>query len=143
MPDAKRTASNNSVGVWLKLNFRSHEKRFVPFLQGEYMFLNSHTLKQEMVSANGQIQPAFSESYKGNLGVGGDLGFEIRLTNALNLEILGGYHGIQITNDVDLDLPPYTGNNVQQPSNIDGTFFMQFSGGLKYYMGKRKKKRDF
>ncbi len=144
MNDAYRKASNNSLGLRLHLNFRSHEKKFVPFIRGEYMFINSHTLKQETATGvDNQVQPSFELTFKSNLGIGGDLGAEVRLSPAIYLQVVGGFHGIQITGGKKVNFPLYVGSSIQQPVEISGTFFMQFSGGLKYYFSKRKKQRDF
>jgi hypothetical protein len=58
---------------------------------------------------------------------------------------MGGFHGYQLADDnfAKNNLAISYGTGVQSPQGIDGTFFIQFSGGLKYYFGRQKKKRDF
>ena len=75
---------------------------------------------------------------------------EIKLTDAFRLLLMGGLHGVEWSvkqgNAVAGTLNSGTlnyGAAYVTPNGFDGVFFAQFGGGVKYYLGKGKKKRDF
>lgn len=144
----KRSSSFASYGLQVKLNFVKNTKRVVPFFQAEYYFLNSNKIKQEKVTSTNhpsQTQPAFEKTFSTNLGIGGNLGMEIKLSDSFSLMLMAGVHGVQLADDTEKNFLASLnyGAAFQNPSNIDGTFFMQFSGGIKYYVRSTGKKRDF
>ena len=148
MPQSARKASSNGLGLQFKLNFISNTKTVVPFLQGEFLFANSNTISQNSATSTqypAQTQPAYEASFSTNLGIGGDLGLEIKLTDAFRLLLMGGLHGVEWTAEQGNAVAGTLnyGAAYVTPNGFDGVFFTQFGGGLKYYLGKGKKKRDF
>ncbi|MBS1976221.1 MAG: hypothetical protein JST46_02550 [Bacteroidetes bacterium] len=140
-----RTATSNSLGVQFKVNFVKNTEKFVPFFQAEYMFMNSNQMTQNAATSTThptQSQPAYSINSKTALGIGGDLGLEFKLSQSLALVVVGGFHGIQAS-DGSENLSSLNYGSYYAPTQISGVFFAQFTGGLKYYVGKGKKKRDF
>lgn len=140
-----RTASSNSLGVQIKVNFVENTKKLVPFFQAEYMFMNSNHMSQETATSTSypsQTQPAYVLNFNTNLGIGGDLGLEYKLGPSLAAVVVGGFHGVQAT-DGNENLSTLNYGNYVPPTHIDGVFFLQFTGGLKYYTGRSKKKKDF
>ncbi len=138
-----------SFGVQAKFNFIKNTKPIVPFIQTEYIFSNSSKLSQGAVTSSAfpnQKQPAFSNySVSTTLGVGVDLGTEIKISDPLSFIVMGGYHGIQLTNNDDKALfnTLNYGSSYLKPGNFDGIWYLQITGGMKYYFGRQKKKRDF
>lgn len=142
----KRTSKDSNLGLSFKINFTSHEKKVVPYGQINVVFFGNHKLNQEEVTDNrGQVQPAFEENVKVKFGAGVDLGLEFRLSGGLYALISGGFHAVDLSEESgEFIAPLYSGqvtNNT--PDKIIGPLFLQFSGGIKYYFSKRKKKRDF
>ena len=92
-----------------------------------------------------QTQPAYEASFSTNLGIGGDLGLEIKLTDAFRLLLMGGLHGVEwsVKQGTAVAGTLNYGAAYATPNGFDGVFFTQFVGGVKYYLGKGKKKRDF
>ncbi|QOI96296.1 MAG: hypothetical protein HRU69_01860 [Flammeovirgaceae bacterium] len=141
-----RSSKDGGLGLRFKVNFISHEKKFVPYGQLQFMFFGNHIINQEQVTdSRGQVQPAFDESVKAKVGVGLDLGLEFKLTGGFYATISGGFHAVDLDEESGRAIEAlYIGqvsNNT--PDKIIGPMFIQFSGGLKYYFSKRKKKRDF
>ena len=148
MPQSARKASSNGLGLQFKLNFISNTKRVVPFFQGEFLFTNYNTISQTSATSTkypAQTQPAFDASFSTNLGIGGDLGLEIKLTDSFRLLLMGGLHGVEWTAEQGNAVAGTLnyGAAYAAPNGFDGVFFTQFVGGVKYYLGKSKKKRDF
>ena len=148
MPQSARKASSNGLGLQFKVNFISNTKRIVPFVQGEFMFANSNTISQSAATSTkypAQTQPTFDASFSTNLGVGGDLGLEVKLTDAFRLLLMGGVHGVEWAGAEGSSFASTLnyGAAYATPNSFDGVFYTQFAGGVKYYLGKSKKKRDF
>lgn len=143
-----RHTQANSFGVQAKFNFIRNTKPIVPFIQTEYMFSNALKLSQGAVTSPtypNQKQPAFSNySVSTTLGIGVDLGTEIKISDPLSFIVLAGYHGIQLTNNDDKALfNSLNYGTYLKPVSFDGVFYIQITGGMKYYFGRQKKKRDF
>ncbi len=147
MAESKRRMTSNSIGIQVKVNFVRNIQKVVPFFQAGYFFSNSNTVKQEAAVSSkypSQVMPAFEFKYSTTLGVSGDLGVEFKLSQPVSFVIQAGLHGVQLASEPDvnassLDLGP----SYRSPSNFDGAFWFQATGGVKYYFGKGKKKRDF
>jgi hypothetical protein len=142
----KRTTTDSNLGVLFKVNFTSHEKKFVPFGQLNFVFSGNHKLDQkQLTDSRNQVQPAFSESVRIKFGAGIDLGLEVRLSGGLYAMASGGLHAIDLDEKYGEQIKSLYISQVPNntPDKIIGPLFIQFSGGLKYYLSKRKKKRDF
>ena len=99
-----------------------------------------------------QAMPAFEQSYSTSLGLVADLGLEIKLSQPVSLVIQLGGRGAQFTGENSGVFAKSINVNTKNPSpnvqyksisNFDGAFWVQATGGIKYYFGKSKKKRDF
>ncbi|MBY0434667.1 MAG: hypothetical protein K2U26_11205 [Cyclobacteriaceae bacterium] len=142
--DVGRKLSATSFGPVFKVNFVRNTKRVIPFFLVGYTFSNNVKYSQEKATSTtyaAQVQPAFSGSGTTSLGLIGDFGAEIRLTKSIHALLTAGWRGFDL-GSVSVNVPSY-GTGFQQPAGFDGTTFLQFDAGLKYYLGKGKKKRDF
>ncbi len=145
---AHRSGSCTSIGIQFRINFISNKKKVIPFFQAAYMFSNSFTMHQEKATSSNyptQTQPAFDLSFSSDLGVGGDLGIEIKLSQPFSVIVMWGVHGANLDNASALKTIQSLswGAGVQAPISLDGVVWTQGSIGLKYYIGGGKKKRDF
>jgi len=143
MEEEHRTSDMQSLGVQFRINFASNTKKVVPYFQGAYYFSNSNYMEQAQATGSSpdKTQPAFSTSQKTSLGFDADFGLEVKVSNNLGLQFTLGFMGTQATEpgyELDLDYGAYQG-----PSNLDGVFNYSLSTGLKYYVGRGAKKRDF
>lgn len=147
MSENQRSASHQSFGLQFKLNFVKNTKNIVPFVQASYLFSNSNSLHQTAATSiyyPTQKQPGFDESYSVYTGVGLDLGTEIKLSQPFSIVIQGGVHGIDLSeSDKGAFISKLDYGTYPAPKGIDGVFYPQFSGGIKYYLGKGMKKRDY
>ncbi|MDZ4715371.1 MAG: hypothetical protein SH819_07865 [Cytophagales bacterium] len=154
MPQTFRTASSNSLGVQFKVNFVKNTRQVVPFLQAGFYFTNSNKVNQsKAVSTQYPTQtiPGFEKSYSSSLGISSDFGVEFKLSQPVSLVVQVGLHGADFGSSDDTfakALNMNTSNpspNIQytSPTNFDGAFWIQATGGIKYYVGRGKKKRDF
>ncbi len=147
--DVKRSVSSKNLGAVFKFNFVENTKRVVPYFMAGYTFYNSSTYTQEKATSTvytSQVQAAFTGSSSTSVGFVGELGAEVKLNDSFHFICNAAYRGFQLSPNGYLKtiLPANSyGSGYQTPENLDGTFFMQFGGGLKYYVGREKKKRDF
>ena len=147
--DSKRTAAGTNLGPVIKINFARNTRKIFPFFQLAYTFSNQTILSQEKVTSTrypSEIQPSFSnQSTSTDFGFMADLGAEVRITNSFNFIFTSGLHGFQLADDAWAKnlLSTLSYGNYQKPDYLDGAFYIQISGGLKYYFGRQKKKRDF
>ncbi|MDZ4715372.1 MAG: hypothetical protein SH819_07870 [Cytophagales bacterium] len=154
MPENSRTAGTNSLGVQFKVNFVKNTNKVVPFFQGGFFFTNSNTLKQTLAVSSQyptQTMPAFEKSYSTGAGFSADLGVEFKLNQSFALVVQGGLNGADYYSGDDTfakslnmnSSNPSPNSQYISPSNFDGVFWLQATGGIKYYLGRGTKKRDF
>jgi hypothetical protein len=144
LDENKRKSDMVSIGAEFRVNFSSSRNTVVPYFQGAFLFSNSNHLQQDQATGiASQVQPAFSVNQSTSVGFGADVGVEFKLTKALGLQIAGGLHGTEALKDNEFVKALNYGSGVEQPQSIDGVFFYVFNGGIKYYMGRGGKKRDF
>jgi hypothetical protein len=146
--DNHRSGTSTSMGFQMKINFASNTRKVIPFFQAAYMFSNNHNLKQDKVTSPTiptQTLPAMDISYSTSLGLAADFGIEFKLGQAFALVVMAGAHGADMnSSDATKKVQALNwGTGVIVPQNIDGTLWAQGSLGLKYYVQKGKKKRDF
>ncbi|MBS1545556.1 MAG: hypothetical protein JST14_18100 [Bacteroidetes bacterium] len=143
MTTSHRNSSVNSMGIQFRINFVKNSKKVIPYMLAEYMFLNSFRVWQDQATSTTfptQVQPAFSEVYSTNVGLGGSLGVEFKASQSLGLFIQGGYNGVM----AEYSFPSALNyGNYVAPTGLSGIWFIQFSGGVRYYLGTGGKKRDF
>ena len=153
LPSSKRTANSTHFGAGIKVNFISHEKPVVPFMQLQYMFINTSKLKQEdaYTVTGAYRQPQIEETFKTSLGVGVDAGVEFKLGTAVNIIPSFGFRLAAGTNTAqskeflnDHMWTTTSPDGIMQPDWFETEInHFHFRIGLKYYFSKRKKKRDF
>ncbi|HRI79961.1 MAG TPA: hypothetical protein PLR06_10545, partial [Cyclobacteriaceae bacterium] len=115
------------------------------FMAG-YFFSNNYSITQGQATSTvypTQVQPAFSVTGSGNVGLLAEFGAEVRLTSSIYFIANVGGRGIDIGGSLGKPTLPSYGSGYQQPTDFDGSFFLSYNAGLKYYFGKGKKKRDF
>lgn len=153
LPESKRTANSTHLGAGIKVNFISYDKPVVPFMQLQYMFINTSKLKQEEAynGTGSYKQPEIVETFKTSLGVGVDTGVEFKIGTAVNLVTGFGFRLVAGTNSAQSKefLNEYTWTTMNpagvKPPDWFETEINHFHLriGLKYYFSKRKKQRDF
>lgn len=139
----------------MKINFLSHDKTVVPFIQGVFMFYNTIEMKQESASMDVlrfiQTQPRFTRTVKPSFGVGGDAGVEIKVTQAINIVTSLGLRLTEgtVKEESEKLLEGLTWSSTNPDGVLQPPFFtaemwhVHARIGAKYYISKRKKKRDF
>ncbi|HRI77929.1 MAG TPA: hypothetical protein PLR06_00210 [Cyclobacteriaceae bacterium] len=147
MDENHRLSHFNSWGFNVKANFVDNNSKLVPYIQGSYIFSVASFVQQSDIlspSYPAQFQPGFEKNFYTSMGFGGDLGLEIKLRKTLAFVIEGGYHTTQMMNSAESTFTANLNYGVyQSPTKLEGVNYFLFTGGLKYYIGKQKKKRDF
>ena len=142
-----RKTNSHSFGVQTRFNFVRNTRKFVPFIQTSFFFLNSLNFHQDQVTSliqGGQTQPGFDIPAVTNVGMMLELGAEVKLARSLSLLVSGGLNGMSITSGtsdaalVSQSYGPYIG-----PRGFEGVVWMQGSLSLKYYFNKSTKTRNF